>query len=1046
MPLTRLAELYGVATSYAPSPDRTVTVPEAAVVAALAALGVDASTPEAVRSALTARETELITRLLPPTVVWWQGHEPWAFADLPPGTRLRVETEQGATHAWTTPKAGSRRRPPAHAGAREPAREAREPDGERARQPAAGEAGAPAPAPAREPEGARARRPEAEQARRPEGGRAQEPDREPGRETAQGPEAEQPEPDGQPESGAQPESDGRPGPGGQPEAGAQPESDGQAGPGGQSGPGAQPESDRKPGPGEQPAPDEQPGPGTQPESGGQSGPGEQPERGERPDPGERPEPGAQPASGAIADVPPPLPPGVHTLTATAPDRRTARVHLVVAPARMPDIGAAPAPSGQVSTGSGSGSDSGAAGGRAGAVVEGPAPAPEAGPRPGHAVPRPARVHGLLVQLYSVLSERSWGMGDLGDLAELAAWAGRACGTGFVQVNPLHSGVPGVPGDPSPYRPSSRYVPDPVHLRVEDVPEYAYLDAEARATVDGLARRAAQLRAAVLHDGALIDRDAVWALKREALEAVGRVPLDPGRQAAYADFLADAGQALEDHATWCALAEVHGPDWSEWPEELRDPRSAATARARRTLLDRVDFHSRLAWLTDGQLAAAQRAARAAGMPVGIVHDLAIGVHPSGADAWAQQNHLARGMSLGAPPDAFNPRGQDWGLPPWRPDRLAASGYDPYRRLLRALFRSAGGLRIDHVMGLFRLWWIPQGEEPTAGTYVHYDSEAMLAVLALEAHRAGAIVIGEDLGTVAPGVRETLRAHGVLGTSVLWFERTTGDDTAGEVSDADADADAAAAADGSGAGRPLPPERWRPDCLATLTTHDLPPTAARLTGADVALRHRLGLLTRPLEDERNAAATEIAEWLELLARLGLLYEDTDDALFRAAETTTITEAPETPETPETTEASETTGVSEAPEASATSETPGVSETPGDGAGVAGGPEPADRPAVTGAIRAHGHPGQIENPETFQFAGEEERIRALYRFLARTPARLIGVWLPDGVGDRRPQNVPGTWQEYPNWRLPVADPAGRPLTLEQLTASPRLHGLLAVLRQVG
>ncbi|MGW8726609.1 4-alpha-glucanotransferase [Streptomyces sp. NPDC055808] len=544
-----------------------------------------------------------------------------------------------------------------------------------------------------------------------------------------------------------------------------------------------------------------------------------------------------------------------------------------------------------------------------------------------AVPQPSgRTHGFLVQLYSLLSSRSWGMGDLGDLAEFASWSGRTLGSGFVQVNPLHAAVPGTPTDPSPYRPSSRRFPDPVHLRVEDIPEYAY--ATDRARLDELTERAAALRQRVLTKGELIDRDAVWELKREALDVLHRVPLGPGRRAAYCDFLAEQGQALEDHATWCALAERYGPHWRRWPEGLRDPRSAATGRARRELIDRVHFHSWLAWLTDAQLAAAQRAAREAGMPLGLVHDLAVGAHPEGADAWAQQDAFAPGMSIGAPPDAFNALGQDWGLPPWRPDVLAASGYAPYRGLLRNLLRHAGALRIDHVMGLFRLWWVPEGLPPTAGTYVHYDAEAMLAVLALEAHRAGAVVIGEDLGTVEPGVREALAERGVLGTSVLWFER-----------------------DWAGTGRPLAPESWRPGCVATATTHDLPSTAARLTGEHVQLRHRLGLLTSPLATEQRAARAEVSEWLGYLERLGLL-----------------------------------------------------PDAPGD---------------------------------------EEAEIRAVYRFLLRTPAHLVGVWLPDAVGDRRPQNLPGTWDQYPNWRLPVAGPDAQPLTLEAITASPRLHALMRVFR---
>ncbi|WP_225844585.1 4-alpha-glucanotransferase [Streptomyces sp. HPF1205] len=548
------------------------------------------------------------------------------------------------------------------------------------------------------------------------------------------------------------------------------------------------------------------------------------------------------------------------------------------------------------------------------------------------LPGPSRrTFGFMAQLYSTLSSRSWGMGDLGDLADLCAWSGRALGAGFVQINPLHAAFPGHPTDPSPYRPSSRRFPDPVYLRVEEVPEYAYLPPEDRERAGGLLRRAAALRDSVLREGALIDRDAVWALKAEALALLRKVPLSPGRRAAYAGFLAEQGQALEDHATWSALAEVHGPDWRGWPAGLRDPRSPQVARARGELLDRVDHHCWLTWLTDGQLGAAQRAATDAGMTVGVVHDLAVGVHPAGSDAWSMQDVLAAGMSVGAPPDAFNSRGQDWGLPPWRPDALAAAGYAPYRDLVARMLRHAGGLRMDHVMGLFRLWWVPKGRPPTEGAYVRYDAEAMLGLLALEAYRAGAVVIGEDLGTVGPGVREQLADRGVLGTSVLWFERRY------EGPDADRS--------------PLPPAAWRASCLATATTHDLPSTAARLTGEHVELRHRLGLLTRPVAEERTEEAAEVAEWIALLGRLGLLPEGAAD--------------------------------------------------------------------------------------------EEAVIKAVHRFLARTPARMVGVWLPDTVGDRRPQNLPGTSDEYPNWRLPVAGPDGTPLTLEQLAASPRLHALAAEVR---
>ena len=532
--------------------------------------------------------------------------------------------------------------------------------------------------------------------------------------------------------------------------------------------------------------------------------------------------------------------------------------------------------------------------------------------------------GFLAQLYSVLSERSWGMGDLGDLAELAQWAGAELGAGFVQINPLHAALPGAPSDPSPYRPSSRRFADPVHLRVEAVPEYAYLAAERRARVEEYAARAGRLRAEVLEHDGLIDRDAVWELKRAALEVLHEVPRGVGRAAAYAAYVRREGGWLEQFALWSALAEVHGADWHAWPRGLRRPDSPHVTLAAAGLADRIEFHRWLSWLVDEQLGQAQRAAEEAGMPVGLIHDLAVGVHPDGADAWVLQDVLATGISTGAPPDAFNAHGQDWGLPPWRPDALAAAGYAPYAELLRSAARHAGALRIDHVMGLFRLWWVPAGHRPTEGAYVRYDAEAMLGVLALEAHRAGTAVIGEDLGTVEPGVREELAARGILGTSVLWFER-----------------------DWRAKGEILAPGRWRSRCLATLTTHDLPSTAARLTGEHVELRHRLGLLARALGEEQADAAAELADWRAELTRLGLLEPDA----------------------------------------------------------------PLD-PLV------------------------------LHRFLLATPAELVGVWLPDAVGDPRPQNLPGTSDQYPNWRLPVADATGCPLTLDQVAAAPGTAGLAAVL----
>jgi 4-alpha-glucanotransferase len=534
-----------------------------------------------------------------------------------------------------------------------------------------------------------------------------------------------------------------------------------------------------------------------------------------------------------------------------------------------------------------------------------------------------RAWGFTVQLYSVRSRRSWGHGDLRDLADLAAWSARELGAAFVLINPLHAAEPVPPVSPSPYLPMSRRFVSPLYLRVEDIPEYALLTAGQRQRVEDLA---APLRARNTGAG-LIDRDAVWTAKRAALEIIHAHPLPPARQAALSRFRVAEGQALDDWATWCALAEIHGRDWRQWPGELRTVRSAAVRAERERLDERVRFHAWLQWLAAGQRAAAQAAARAAGMSIGVISDLAVGAYPGGADTWALADVLVTGVSAGAPPDEFNPRGQDWALAPWHPGQLAAAGYQPLTDLVRAGFRNSGGLRADHVMGLFRMWWVPHGMGPGQGTYVRYRHEGMVGVLAGEAARAGALAVGEDLGTVDPWIRDYLAARRVLGTSMLWFERLAD-------------------------GRPLPPHRWRRDCLATVGTHDVPPAAAFVTGEHVELRVRLGLLTGSLDAEREQAAAAMSAWRDALTGQGLL-----------------------------------------------------------------------------------KPGTAAGPAEF--------TRALYAYLARTPSVLLGVSLADAVGDRRPQNLPGIVDEYPNWRIPLCDGEGRALLLEDLSTHPGVRELAVLVR---
>ena len=471
----------------------------------------------------------------------------------------------------------------------------------------------------------------------------------------------------------------------------------------------------------------------------------------------------------------------------------------------------------------------------------PLATPSALPARGDAVaPFPARRSwGFAAQLYSVRSRASWGHGDLHDLADLATWSGGDLGADFVLVNPLHAAEPQPPVSPSPYLPMSRRQISPLYLRIEDIPEYQGLSAVDRARVEALA---APLRAAS-GTAALIDRDAVWAAKRAAAELIRTVPLTASRRAELDAFLDRDRRAIDDWATWCALAEVHGPDWRSWPAALADPGSAEVTELKRKLADRIEFHPWLQWLTAEQLAAAQQAARRAGMSIGVITDLAVGAHPGGADAWARQDVIVPGISVGAPPDEFNQRGQNWTLPPWHPGRLAAQAGRPLAELIAASTRGSGGLRVDHVMGLARLWWIPAGMSPGLGTYVRYDHELMGGVLAAEVARAGVLAIGEDLGTVEPWLRKFLAGRHVLGTSMLWFERR---------------------ADGT----PRRPAGWRRGCLATVGTHDMPPAAAFLSGEQVTIRAKLGLLTQPEAEERATAHAEMDRWLAMLAREDLL----------------------------------------------------------------------------------------------------------------------------------------------------------------------------------
>ena len=522
-----------------------------------------------------------------------------------------------------------------------------------------------------------------------------------------------------------------------------------------------------------------------------------------------------------------------------------------------------------------------------------------------------RQWGYMTQVYSMRSERSWGIGDLADLAELAAWGGGRQGADFVLVNPMHAAHPVPPMEPSPYLPVTRRFANPIYLRVEWIDEFSELSAEDRARIDELSE---PLRLASLSSD-LIDRDVIWTAKEEALRIVYQAPRSIGRQALFDAYVQREGDGVADFALWCALIEENG---GTLPKEVLDPGSPAVSAARVRLADQVLWHTWLQWQLDDQMSRAQNAATNAGMRTGIVHDLAVGVHMEGSDAWSLHDILAEGVAVGAPPDMYNQMGQNWSQPPWHPDALAEAAFLPYRDMLRTILRHSGGIRVDHVLGLFRLWWVPDGMPAYCGTYVTSDHEALVGILILEAERAGAWVVGEDLGTVEQWVRDYLIDRGVLGTSILWFER-----------DYDHEPDV-----------PLEPEQWRPNAFASVTVHDLPPTAGYLEGEHVRIRGELGLLSRAAEEELAESAEQVQSWRDLCVRRGLLAED---------------------------------------------------------------------------------------------GSNEDLIVALYRVVAASPSKLVGVALTDLTGDRRAQNQPGTDKEYPNWQMPLTNGDGRSVLIDELDDQP-------------
>lgn len=458
--------------------------------------------------------------------------------------------------------------------------------------------------------------------------------------------------------------------------------------------------------------------------------------------------------------------------------------------------------------------------------------------------------GVMAQLYSVRSERSWGIGDLTTLGDLASVSARAAGADFVLINPLHAAEPSPPVEDSPYLPTTRRYANPLYIRVEMIPEFSYLDEADAAELRDLAAEFRELNRSADE----IDRNPIYAAKLRALHAIHHIPLSEVRRADYERFLAEQGRGILDYARWCADRDIEIRTAARDDDEFANGEFAGLVTplgAHEDIEDLreelVDFHCWLQWIFDEQLRDAQRAATEAGMRIGIMADLAVGVHPGGADARNLAEWMAPDASVGAPPDGYNQRGQDWSQPPWNPHKLAEASYKPWRDMLRTVLRHSGGIRVDHILGLFRLWLMPRMESPANGTYVHFDHEAMVGILALEAELAGAVVIGEDLGTFEPWVQEYLAQRGVMGTSILWFES-------------------------DGPGVPKHPSHYRRLCLSSVTTHDLPPTAGYLAGEHIKLRDRLGLFDTEVGEEEardlewvtaNLAAVDAAGCFEGLS---------------------------------------------------------------------------------------------------------------------------------------------------------------------------------------
>ena len=547
----------------------------------------------------------------------------------------------------------------------------------------------------------------------------------------------------------------------------------------------------------------------------------------------------------------------------------------------------------------------------------------------------ARLWGLNLPLYALRSRRNWGIGDFTDLQAATAWAGEL-GASFVGVNPLHAPQSGDDADPSPYSPTSRLFLNFLYINLENVPEMQE-SLEARSL---LASPDFQAELARLQDAPLVAYPEIRRLKQKLLEflfiafverhGLPEAPLT-SRGQDFARFVAQGGEDLQKFSLFHALSQrQEKKDWRRWPDKLQRPDTPAVLAFARDHTQEIVFHQYVQWLAAEQQEEVWEGSIRAGLPFTLYQDLALGAAPGGAETWSYPGLFARGAAVGSPPDAFNLQGQNWGLPPLIPKTLEESGYRLFIKTLRANLPPGGIIRLDHVMALFRLFWIPEGLNPEKGSYVRYPASDLLALLTLESQRRRTLIIGEDLGTVAPSIRRRLSRARIFSYRVFYFERKSKKDK-----------------------NFAAPEDYPRQAIACATTHDLPTLSGYWEGRDLDLRNQLNLYPSPqlAEQDEVSRAQDRLLLVKALVQQGLL------------------------------------------------------------------------------------PANYE--PSIQFCPEELR-RAVLAYLGRSRAALVEFRLEDILGLTAQQNLPGTIEEYPNWRQKIFQ------TLEDLRQDPKVLAVAETLCQ--